>query len=68
MGTHEVPDHFNTIWPNFTPLAGAPGGDSIEDIKSLIRANGWSQNTSKRLHVKFQVKPTPFDPPSTLEQ
>ena len=28
-------------------------GDNIEDTKSSIRAFGWSQNTSKRLHVKF---------------
>ena len=45
-----------------------PSGDSVKDIKSSIRAYGWSQNTSKRLHVKFQVKPTTFDPPSTFEQ
>ncbi|KAJ8627515.1 hypothetical protein MRB53_020822 [Persea americana] len=34
--------------------AGAPGGNSVEDIKSSIRAYGWSQNTSKRLHVESQ--------------
>ena len=46
----------------------SPGGDSIEDIKSSIRAYGWSQNTSKKLYVKFQVKPTTFDHTSTLKQ
>ena len=45
-----------------------PGGYSDEDIKSSIRAYGWSQNTSKRFHVEFHDKPTPFDPPSTLER
>ena len=29
----------------------SPGGDSDKDIKSSIRAYGWSQNTSKRLYV-----------------
>ena len=48
--------------------AGAPDGDNVKYIKSSIRVYGWSQNTSKRLHVEFQVKPTPFDPPSTLER
>ena len=46
----------------------SPGSNSVEDIKILIRAYGWSQNSSKRHHVKFQVKPTMFDPPSTIKQ
>ena len=70
-GTHEVSGHFDTIWRNLNPPSAErelPAGDSVEDIKSSIRAYEWSQNTSKRLHAKFQVKPTPFDPPSTLER
>ena len=31
----------------------SPVSDSVEDTKSSIRAYGWSQNTSKRLHIKF---------------
>ena len=53
---------------NSRSIVNSLGGDSVEDIKSSIRAYGWSQNISKKLYVMFQVKLTMFDPLSTLEQ
>ncbi|XXG61125.1 hypothetical protein AAC387_Pa04g2857 [Persea americana] len=43
-------------------IDGTPNG-----FKTQIKAHGWSYLMPKKLHLKFQVIPTSFDPVSTLD-
>ncbi|XXG47301.1 hypothetical protein AAC387_Pa02g1967 [Persea americana] len=39
---------------------------TLNGFKTQIKAHGWSYLIPKKLHLKFQVIPTSFDPVSTL--
>ncbi|KAJ8615021.1 hypothetical protein MRB53_034393 [Persea americana] len=75
-GTHEVSGHYDTIWPNFNPPTAEPElptatvsktsnlrSEPMDGLKIPPKGSMSNFKSNRhRLHVKFQVIPTTFDP------